>query len=150
MHYLPLVPTLIVNTTKLLQIYVIKKALKLKKEIKRNGLLAYHAEENAINKYFSNLSYKNKKHIPRRKLHIIVIRINNNAQLLESKPCSHCVEVMRSYGIRKVTYSNKNGELVTELLNDIKSESSLGYRSIERTMNILDEIIKNHEKISIC
>lgn len=125
----------------------VKKFISLKKHIERTGLvLAKHAEENALEKYNSNIGIGGRKKIAKRKLHIIVIRINKNNEITESKPCSHCVEVMLSYGIRKVTYSTSNGDLVTESLNVIVTYPSVGYRSVERAINILDEMIEFHSK----
>jgi deoxycytidylate deaminase len=119
----------------------VKKVVRLKRQIQRTGLvLARHAEENALEEYHSNIGIRGRKAIARRKLHVVVIRINNNNEITESKPCSHCVDVMRSYGIRKVTYSTKKGDLVTESLNIIVTQPSVGYRSVERAINILDEM----------
>lgn len=84
---------------------------------------------------------RGRKSVARRKLHVVVIRINTNNEITESKPCSHCVDVMRSYGIRKVTYSTKSGDLVTESLTTIVTQPSVGYRSVERAINILDEMV---------
>lgn len=123
-----------------------KKVRKLKRQIQRTGLvLARHAEENALAKYESTIGVRGRKRISPRKLHILVIRIDTHDQITDSKPCSHCVEVMRSFGIRKVTYSTKEGSFVTELLNDIVSEPSVGYRSVERTLNILDAMLNFYE-----
>jgi deoxycytidylate deaminase len=119
-----------------------KSFVRLRQEIQRNGLvLAKHAEENALNKYNLNIGNGGRKAISKRKLHVVVIRIDSNYELTESKPCSHCAEVMRLYGIRKVTYSTRNGNLITEHLNLIVTHSSVGYRSVERAINILDEMI---------
>jgi deoxycytidylate deaminase len=122
--------------------YKIQNILKLKSQLKRTGLvLARHAEENALEKYHSCIGIKGRKKIAPRKLHMIVIRINSVGDLTESKPCSHCVDVMRSYGIRKVTYSTKEGTFVTESLAVIISQPSVGYRSVDRAINILDNMI---------
>lgn len=107
--------------------------------------LSKHAEENAVDKYLSTIGIKGRKKIASRKLHIIVVRINSLGELTESKPCSHCVSVMRDRGIRKVTYSNKHGELITESVKsmDTSTHSSVGYRSIEDAIHILDTIINS-------
>lgn len=119
-----------------------KKVAHLKREIQRTGLvLAKHAEENALSKYRSGLGVRGRKTVARRKLHMIVIRINKRNDITDSKPCSHCVDVMRSYGIRKVTYSTKSGDFVTESLALIVSVPSVGYRSMERTIQVLDDML---------
>lgn len=136
------------NTENPLCIYDMKKVLELRLQIRRTGLvLARHAEENALSKYRANIGVRGRKRITPRKLHMVVIRINNSDEIIESKPCSHCVEVMRAYGIRKVTYSTKDGNLVTESLALIISQPSVGYRSVERTLNILDEMVKHMEHL---
>lgn len=119
----------------------------MRTQIKRTGLvLARHAEENALKKYHDSIGIRGRKKIAIRKLHMVVVRINSDDEIVESKPCSHCVEVMKSYGIRKVTYSTKDGTLTTESLSLIISHPSVGYRSVERTLSILDEMIKSTEK----
>jgi len=105
---------------------------------RENLILARHAEEAAIDKYSS---IKGRKRIPSRKLRMVVVRIDSKGKITESKPCSHCVEVMRSYGIRKVTYSTKEGVFITESLDDIVTQQSVGYRSVEQAMDILDEMV---------
>lgn len=72
----------------------------------------------------------------------MVIRINSNNELTESKPCGHCIEVMQSYGIRKVTYSTREGILVTECINNIPKEASAGYNAVEKSINILNDMLK--------
>lgn len=104
-------------------------------------MLARHAEENVLQKYHSKIGTQGRKVITPRKLHMYVIRINKAGEITESKPCSHCAQILRNYGIRRVTYSTKEGSLVTESLETIKTEPSVGYRSVERVMNILDEIL---------
>ena len=49
-------------------------------------------------------------------LDIIVIRINNKNELINSRPCRECIEKLKFYGIRKVYYSDNYGDIVSELL----------------------------------
>lgn len=120
----------------------VKKVAQLKREVLRTGLiLARHAEENALDKYESSIGVRGRKAVAKRKLVMYCIRINRAGDLAESKPCSHCVEVMKEYGIRKVVYSTKGGTLVTELLSTIESEPSVGYKSVDRAIRILDEMV---------
>jgi len=104
-------------------------------------MLACHAEESVIAKYNSSIGVGNRKSITSRKLHLYVIRIDSFSNLTESKPCSHCVQVMVSYGIRKITYSTKSGILVTESLSTIISHDSIGYRSVANAISIIDEML---------
>jgi len=114
--------------------------------IKRYGCkLAKHAEENALDRYLYKLGDKRNKKINFNKLHVTVIRIDDNNNLIESKPCDHCIEVMKSYGIRKVTYSTREGILITENVDKVISTCSSGYRSIEKTIKLLDDTINNYK-----
>ncbi|CAH6419478.1 Hypothetical protein HVR_LOCUS658 [uncultured virus] len=124
----------------------VKKVRKLKNQIKRTGLvLSRHAEENVLEKYHHRIGVKGRKKVAHRKLQMIIIRVNAVGDMVESKPCSHCVEVMKSYGIRKVTYSTSSGVMITESLSIIITQHSVGYRSVERAINILDEMLNFHE-----
>lgn len=128
---------------------MVKRVLELKREVHRSGLvLARHAEENALDRYRSLIGIRGRKKIKARKLHLVVIRIDPKNQITESKPCSHCVSVMRNFGMRKVTYSNKAGELITELLVSIQTSPSVGYRSIERAMTMLDEMLAYYQGVT--
>lgn len=113
----------------------VKKVVRLKLQIQRTGLvLARHAEENAlidiVQVSFQYLNQRKKVNSKEK------VACNTNNEIIESKPCSHCVEVMRSCGIRKVTYSTKSGDFVTESLITIVSQPSVGYRSVQREINI--------------
>lgn len=120
----------------------VEKAKELKRQLCRSHMsLACHAEESALNNYRSKYR-PGSKNIATRKLKIIVIRINKDGNMTESKPCSHCISVMKSFGIRKVTYSNKEGKLVTESVDDVKTTESTGYQSIAQVIEYLDSIIK--------
>lgn len=123
----------------------VKDIHRLKDIIKRNGLvLARHAEENALDRY-KKLIERTGVRYTTRKLHLTVIRINAKGELMESKPCSHCVTVLCNYGIRKVTYSTKDGRLITESLQTIISQPSVGYRSADRALDMLDEMLAYYD-----
>lgn len=113
--------------------------LTLKQNIQRHGLvLSHHAEQDVLDNY-EKRKFLYKK-IPVRKLHLIVIRVNNAGDLCESKPCQNCLKLLRDYGIRKVTYSTQEGLLVTENIAHMESTPSVGYRSAERVMALLEEL----------
>jgi deoxycytidylate deaminase len=40
---------------------------------------------------------------------MIVVRINNNGNLMLAKPCDHCMTYIRHVGIKEVIYSINNG-----------------------------------------
>lgn len=106
---------------------------------RHNMVLSKHAEENVLSKFFKS----NNKIKSRSKLQIVVIRIDANENLTNSKPCNHCIEIMRSYGVRKVTYSTKEGTCITESINIISGHISSGYRSIGIVKDILSIISKD-------
>ena len=125
----------------------VKNIRKLKKTIKHTGLvLARHAEENVLARYNKLLEKVDSKNYKKRKLCLLVIRIDAQGNLTESKPCSHCVEVLKEYGIRKVSYSTKQGTIVTESLETIITSTSVGYRSAKRALAMLDEMLELYNK----
>lgn len=131
---------IILNKTDLLQKFTNKQLIHLKKEIKRTGyVLAHHAEENVINYFKDKIEpkKKNKKNFYRNKFTIVVIRINNNNELKSSNPCAHCVNVMKLFGIRKVIYSTNDGNFISELLENIQTNNSVGYNSLDLVLNTL-------------
>lgn len=66
-----------------------------------------HAEMSVIQQLKRmNLNLKKIK-----KLTIVVIRINKNGLLRQSKPCNKCQHIMKRYGIKKCIYSNEDGKL---------------------------------------
>ncbi len=58
----------------------------------------------------------------RKKLEMFVIRVNQMGDLVNSKPCNTCIYYMQLYGIKSVYYSNEEGEIVKEKLNDITAD----------------------------
>ena len=78
-----------------------------------NYVQSIHAEEDAMNKYIVKQKRKNNKKRP--KIDILVIRITNNGNLKNSKPCLHCILKLESFAsvvnIKNVYYSNDNGEI---------------------------------------
>ena len=59
-------------------------------------------------------NHKHKKIYGASSLQLIVIRVNSNGELRNSRPCHICVEDMRSHGIKKVYYTDDAGQLVCE------------------------------------
>jgi deoxycytidylate deaminase len=53
-------------------------------------------------------------------LDIMVIRVNKNMALKNSRPCNACISKMQEKGIRKVYYSNDLGDIVYEFLDDMQ------------------------------
>lgn len=64
-----------------------------------------HAEMAAVrNAKQLKLKKNDKNH-----LIMFVVRINKSGNLCHSKPCSHCQQIMKSYGIQKVCFSVNEG-----------------------------------------
>ena len=73
-----------------------------------------HAEAHAILKYFGKSFYfDNKKNLvyfpnnnyKRKKIDLIVIRINKNKEICNARPCYNCLNMMKCVGINRVYYS---------------------------------------------
>lgn len=47
---------------------------------------------------------------------ILVVRTNKSGEFANSKPCPMCASAMKHVGIRRVWFSNENGEIVCEKL----------------------------------
>ncbi len=85
-----------------------------------------HAEANAIlNLYGKDLSYipnsKNFNVKNQKKCDLLVIRVNNNGELCNSRPCINCLKMMKDVKIKRVYYINNNKELVSEQVKDMIS-----------------------------
>ena len=63
-----------------------------------------------------------------KKLTLVVVRYDRRGQLCDSKPCQACITLMRVFGIQKVTYSDENGDMITEKVSDIENRPSKGMR----------------------
>lgn len=106
--------------------------------IKGCNVGSLHAEAHAILKYFGksfyfdpykNIVYNDKK---RKKLDLIVIRINKNGDLCNARPCYICLNMMKCAGIHKVYYSISSTELICENIKDMVSiQTSSVTRSID-------------------
>ena len=78
----------------------IRHCWKLDKKYKR-WVNSLHAEQKTI--IFSNCNLK--------RCSILVVRINNNGKLLNSKPCRMCAGLIEDVGISKVYYSDNDGNI---------------------------------------
>lgn len=61
-----------------------------------------------------------------KKLKIIVIRTDKFGNLRDSKPCNHCLENMKLFGIRTVYYSTNEGNVEKYKTEDIESDHHSG------------------------
>lgn len=74
---------------------------------------------------------------------LLVIRMNSNGRFHDSMPCLHCTTTMQKFGIRKVAYSDKKGDIVEKNIKDlVGSRPSSGYRILKRTHTTKDSHIR--------
>lgn len=71
-------------------------------------------------------------------LDILVIRINKNFALKNSRPCNHCIDKLKKIGIRKVFYSNEDGKIIGEFIQNMeKLHVSQGNKFLEKNNNCI-------------
>jgi cytidine deaminase len=82
-----------------------------------------HAEHDAINKLKPLVVKKRQISI-----NLLVIRLSKNNKMGISKPCTHCIQTMRNlpqkkgYKIKKVYYSDDQGNIIKSSLNNLEKE----------------------------
>jgi len=84
-----------------------------------------HAELNAIKGYY-RLSFDQKKgwigkKSRSNKLNLVVIKIDGNEQLCNSRPCNNCLNIMKQVGIKKVYYSVSPNKIICENVRNMIS-----------------------------
>lgn len=89
-----------------------------------------HAEMDAIFDFIKKNSRDELKGMD-----VIVIRSKNN-KLNISRPCKACIEKMRDLGIRKVYYSDSDGNIVYEYINDMKIIHISSYERMKNNGNV--------------
>lgn len=50
---------------------------------------------------------------------IVVLRVNNDGKLLNSKPCFHCLQILKISGLNKIYYSDSNGNINVEKIKNM-------------------------------
>lgn len=66
--------------------------------------------------------YRNKKKVIKKKFRngkLLVLRIGKNGEYLNSKPCLNCIKFMKQFDIKTISYSDSNGDIITEKIDDI-------------------------------
>lgn len=67
----------------------------------------------------------------RRKLEIVVIRVNRFGCLVNSKPCSSCLYYLLLYGVKNIYYSQDDGGMIKEKIAEVEtSHKSIGHRNL--------------------
>lgn len=86
--------------------------------------ISIHAEIDACKNYMKLYNCNDLKGVD-----IIVIRNNGdiNSDIKMSKPCIHCYKFLSNKGVRKIYYSNENGEISSYYINDLKTEHISSY-----------------------
>ena len=86
-----------------------------------------HAEMDVINKYYNTvvhkkLNLKKKQNISELSKCILwVIRLSANNELVSSKPCNVCINNIKKIGVKKIGYSDENGNIIIENTKDISN-----------------------------
>ena len=101
-----------------------RSAFKKNKKFQMDGDgCSIHAEMavmRIIGKVFKNINYK--------KIDIYVIRIGGNGKIVNSEPCADCAAVLKDFNIKKIFYSNKEGNIISTKIQ----EYSTNHRSSGR------------------
>lgn len=74
-----------------------------------------HAEYDCLYNLITVTRFKGDNSIRRKKLDIYVAREN----LLNSKPCFHCIQILKYFGIKRVYYSNGTVTVKDKIIFDI-------------------------------
>jgi len=62
-----------------------------------------------------------KKTVPNPEVDLIVVRSLKNGEMSMAKPCSACLPVIKSYGVRYVYYSNFDGYISREVCAEMST-----------------------------
>jgi deoxycytidylate deaminase len=97
--------------------------------------VAVHAEEDAINNFllYCRKKYYSDNYIRRklRRAQLITIRVKKD-NIRNSAPCSNCIELIKSYGIKQIIYSDPDNDentiLTMKKIRDVDTRPSSGYR----------------------
>ena len=97
--------------------------------------ITVHAEEDAINNFITlcRKKYFDDAYIRRRlrRALLITVRVKNNI-IKCSAPCNNCIEIIKSYGIRQIIYSDCDEQANTYYIQrksrDLTNRPSSGFR----------------------
>lgn len=108
----------------------IKQITIRKDNITQTHYKTIHAEVNTL------YSFHDKKKV--KGMDIIVIRVNKNNILKNSRPCNDCIYKLNKLGIRKVYYSNDKQDIVYEYVKDMPN---LHISSGKKAIMYIDNLI---------
>ena len=66
------------------------------------------------------------------KYNLLVVRINSEGQMVNSRPCYNCLDMLKSCGIKNIYYSTENGIICEKVNSMISINSSTVTRYLER------------------
>lgn len=90
--------------------------------------LSIHAEMNVL----LSKNYKILKGMD-----ILIIRVGNSNKLQNSRPCNTCIDKMKKKGIRKAYYSNSDGDIVYEFIDNMPKLHQSSGNSIRIQQNCI-------------
>ena len=112
-----------------------------------------HAELNVVRQFINRMSRrKGKKWTMRNisKFIVWVVRVNSRCLLHddfrveESKPCQKCINTLREIGVKKIGYSNINGDIVVDKIENMTGILSGAQMSFDSKFNTMyTELIQN-------
>ena len=97
--------------------------------------IAVHAEEDAINNFITlcRKKYFDDAYIRRRLRRAVLITVRVKNDIIKcSAPCQNCIEIIKSYGIRQIIYSdsdeNANTYYIQQKSRNLSNRPSSGFR----------------------
>jgi deoxycytidylate deaminase len=65
----------------------------------------------------------------------MVVRFDKEGKLLQSKPCIHCFNLIKDFGIKKIYYSNDKGSITCSKVNTfVCSHVSWGFKKHNKSI----------------
>jgi len=74
---------------------------------------------------------------------LIVIRTNHIGDLSNSRPCFNCLSMMKAVNIRKVYYTDNNGNIISEIVKDMISIQASAVTKYIHTINTSSNFTRN-------
>lgn len=89
------------------------------------------------------------------KLKLYVVRVSKvDGSLMNSRPCEHCIGLMREIGIKKVVYSGDNNDMIKEntYRMDEKQHASFGFKYMISHIypNKYPDMTRRHSPRKVC
>lgn len=84
------------------------KAMRFAKRFRNRKQIKYpylHAEVDMLSKLWG-------KYYIDSKMKVVVLRLNSNGELKNSKPCAGCSNIFSALGVEKIWYSTKGGNII--------------------------------------